>query len=62
MRQSKRKLLLITLVEAARRLGVTPDTLRAQVHRKKLLATKVGRDWLVEEDEVERYRRESKRR
>ena len=53
---------MITLVEAARRLGVTPDTLRAQVHRKKLLATKVGRDWLVEEDEVERYRRESKRR
>jgi excisionase family DNA binding protein len=53
--------MLLTLVEAAKRLGVAPATLRAQVHRDKLRAAKVGRDWLVEEAEVERYRRGSQK-
>jgi hypothetical protein len=35
--------------------------LRAQVHRERLTAFKLGRDWLVEEEEVDRYRRESLR-
>lgn len=51
----------LTLREAAAQLGVTPDTLRAQIHRKKLEATKVGRDWLVSTDELDRYRRQSLR-
>ena len=50
-----------TLAQAAKRLGVSPANLRAQVHRDKLNATKVGRDWLVEDKEVERYRRESQK-
>lgn len=50
-----------TLAQAAKRLGVAPANLRAQVHRDKLNATKVGRDWLVEDKEVERYRRESQK-
>lgn len=49
----------MTLRIAGERLGVTPDTLRAQVHRGKLRAVKPGRDWLVAEEEVDRYRRES---
>jgi len=53
--------MLLTLVQAAKRLGVAPATLRAQVHRGKVNAAKVGRDWLVEEKEVERYRRESQK-
>jgi excisionase family DNA binding protein len=53
--------MLLTLVQAAKRLGVAPATLRAQIHREKLKAAKVGRDWLVEEEEVERYRRESQK-
>ncbi|MEW5705148.1 MAG: helix-turn-helix domain-containing protein [Pseudomonadota bacterium] len=39
-------------------LGVSHATLRAQVHRGRLRAFKVGRDWLVTDEEVERYRRE----
>jgi excisionase family DNA binding protein len=52
---------LLTLRQAADSLGITPDTLRAQVHRGRLKATKLGRDWLVERSELIRYRRESKR-
>lgn len=53
--------MLLTLVQASKRLGIAPATLRAQVHRGKVNAAKVGRDWLVEEKEVERYRRESQK-
>lgn len=52
---------LLTLRQASRELAVAHATLRAQVHRGKLKATKVGRDWLVTRDEIERYRRDSKR-
>jgi excisionase family DNA binding protein len=51
----------MTLPQAAAALGIRPDTLRAQVHRKRLIALKLGRDWLVDEEEVDRYRRESLR-
>ena len=48
--------MLISLGQAAIRLGLSNTTLRGQVHRGRLAATKIGRDWLVEEAEVERYR------
>lgn len=51
----------MTLKEAAAVLGVTPDTLRQQIHAGKLKARKVGRDWWVEPREVERYRKEHRR-
>ncbi len=50
---------LLTLRDAAARLGITADTLRAQIRRHRLRATKLGRDWLVEEAEVARYERTS---
>ena len=52
---------VLTLAEAAARLGVSPTTLRVQIRNGKLRARKVGRDWTVSEREVERYRRESRR-
>jgi excisionase family DNA binding protein len=51
--------MLITLIEAARRLDLSPVTVRAQVHNGRIAATKIGRDWLVDEAEVERYRTET---
>ena len=46
------------LAEAADLLGVSHSTLRAQVHRGRLHAVKVGRDWLVTAEEIDRYRLE----
>jgi excisionase family DNA binding protein len=45
----------VTLVEAATHLGVAPATLRHQIRNGSLEATKVGRDWTVDEAEVQRY-------
>lgn len=49
----------MTLPEAAAQLGLSPSTLRVQIHKGRLLARKVGRDWQISPREVERYRRES---
>jgi len=50
-----------TIPEAARMLGVSPQTLRLQARLGKLRAVKVGREWLVNPAEIERYRRENLR-
>lgn len=56
---------VLTLAEAADRLGVHADTLRRQVHRGKLRAKKrrLGgyEVWVVTEAEVERYQRENQK-
>jgi excisionase family DNA binding protein len=52
----------MTLSEAAASLGVTQPTLRQQIANGKLKAQKIGRDWHVTPREVERYRRESRRK
>jgi excisionase family DNA binding protein len=49
------------LKEAAERLGVSPSTLRVQLMRGKLNATKRGRDWWILPSEVDRYAAESGR-
>ena len=51
----------MTIEQAAERLSLAPATLRHQARAGKLRAEKYGRDWLVAEEEVERYRREHKR-
>jgi excisionase family DNA binding protein len=52
---------VLTLIEAAERLGLSPITLRIQIRNGKLRAKKVGRDWTVSEREVARYARENRR-
>ena len=39
---------IITTVEAARRLGVTPSRVRALIEAKRLKAFKYGREWLID--------------
>lgn len=46
---------LITLREAGRRLGVTPNACRMAIARGRMVGHKYGRDWLVEESEVRYY-------
>lgn len=45
----------MTLTQAAARLGITPDTLRQQIARGRLEATKHGRDWWVSDEAVAAY-------
>ena len=52
---------MLTLSEAAERLGIHPDVLRVQIHRGKLKGRKLGPIWTVTEREIERYRRDSLR-
>ena len=52
---------VMTLAQAAERLGVQAGTLRVQIAKGKLKAKKMGRDWFVSEREVERYARENRR-
>jgi excisionase family DNA binding protein len=53
---------MMTLKQAAEALGVTPATLRQQIAAGRLTAAKIGPLWVVEELEVDRYRRESQGR
>lgn len=53
--------LVLTLIEAAEELGLSPSTLRHQIKNGKLHARKIGRDWYLIRDEVERYRRDNKK-
>jgi excisionase family DNA binding protein len=50
---------MLTLAQAAARLGLSPSTLRNQVHAGRLKARLVGKTWTVTEREVERYATES---
>ena len=52
---------MVTLAEAAQRLGIEHDTLRRQIRLGKLKARKLGPIWVVSEKEVERYARENRR-
>jgi hypothetical protein len=49
---------VMTLREAAEELGLAANTLRIQANHGVLKANKIGRDWVVTQREVERYRTE----
>jgi len=51
----------MTLTQAATLLGTTTAALRMAIRRGAFQAVKHGRDWWVEPEEVERYRRENRR-
>lgn len=48
---------LLGLREASERLGLEQSWLRRQAMSGKLKAIKVGRDWLVDEGDLEEYAR-----
>ena len=53
---------MLTLEQAAARLGLAASSLRWQIRNGKLRARKIGPIWTVSEREVERYATENKRR
>ena len=44
---------IITTTEAARRLGVTPNRVRALIEAKRLKAFKYGREWLIDPKDLD---------
>ena len=53
---------LISLREAADRLGLSPHTVYSAIRRGRMTGHKYGRDWLVEESEVAWYEMRSRGR
>ncbi len=47
--------------EAAKLLGLAPNTVRQQIRNGKLAARKISRDWYLTAEEIERYRAEHRR-
>lgn len=48
-----RRMNIISTAEAARRLGVTPNRVRALIDAKRLKAIKVSREWLIDPKDLE---------
>ena len=46
-----------TSIEAAGELGVAPSTLRRQAAAGRIVATKLGRDWFVDDAAIAAYDR-----
>lgn len=46
---------MVPLSEASRRVGLDPATLRQQIHRKRLRATKHHREWWVDPAALDAY-------
>lgn len=51
---------MLSLAQAATRLGLSPVTLRAQAKKGALRAVLIGHSYVVAVSEVERYAREHK--
>lgn len=51
---------MLTTHEAAERLGLSVRTVQAHINAGNIKAEKKGRDWLIEEGEVERFRAEKR--
>jgi excisionase family DNA binding protein len=50
-------IVFLTLAQAAKRLGITPQTLGRYLKQGRLTATKPGREWLLLEQQVEDFRK-----
>jgi excisionase family DNA binding protein len=50
---------MLTLAQAAARLGLSPSTLRNQIAKGRLHGRLVGKTWTVTERELSRYAAES---
>lgn len=53
---------MLTIVEAAERIGVSASTIRNQIKNGVIHARQSGKIYLVRVSEIERYRRENKGR
>lgn len=47
---------MLTTKQAATELGIQPGSVKKLCQREILKAERIGRDWLISPDEVERYK------
>lgn len=52
---------MLTTKQAATELGIQPGSVKKLCQRGVLKAERIGRDWLVEQSEIERYKTERRR-
>ena len=52
----------LTTKQAAERLGTTDRNVRLLIRNNKLRATKVGRDWIIAEFDLQKFLRKYKKR
>jgi excisionase family DNA binding protein len=45
----------LTVPEAAKRRGVDPDSILALIHRDRLKGYRVGKQWLIREEDLENF-------
>jgi excisionase family DNA binding protein len=50
-----------TVPEAAAYLGISETTVRGQISKGRIAAARVGRDYVIADDEIRRYGRDSRR-
>lgn len=46
---------LLNVLQASRRLGIHPDTVKRLIYQERLPAVKVGNTWLIERDKLEAF-------
>ncbi len=54
--------MMLTTTQVATVLGVQPRTVTRYIERGLIVATKYGRDYLIEQTELERFQRERRKR
>ena len=47
---------MMTTKQAATELGIQPSSVKKLCQRGILKAERIGRDWLIDRDEIERYK------
>lgn len=52
---------LITTAQAGKIIGISPYGVIGAIRRDQLEAVKIGRDWLIEAEEAERYKVERRK-
>jgi len=53
--------MLLTTTQAAERLNVTQRMIRKYCQDRRIKATKVGRDWLIEEGALDKFQQEPRK-
>ena len=49
---------LLTITDVAKKLKVTPQYARKLIKEEKLIATRIGSQWVIKPEDLERYKKQ----